>query len=130
MDTETHRLHLIAGRRYGREATCGSKVNYLFEETANKAVIATQRKANKPLEAYPCFWCNGWHIGRKMSEQELREATAGMDLFGQGDPAGGDGYVPGAWDEVRSAYLDGHISTEAYEVLHRAVQGLKGQTDL
>ena len=44
-----------------------------------------------------------------------------MELRGQHDPNGGDGYIPGAWDEVRSAHLDGHISAEAYEVLHRAL---------
>jgi hypothetical protein len=130
MDPETHQMHLIAGRRYGREATCGTKINYEFEDIADKAVVAMKNKASKPLEAYPCFWCNGWHIGRKMSEQELREASTGMELFGQTDPLGGDGYIPGAWDEVRHAYLDGHISTEAYEVLHRAVQPLREQTDL
>lgn len=48
-----------------------------------------------------------------------------MQLFGVSDPGGGDGYVPGAWDEVRSAYLDGHITDEAYEVLFRAVQPLR-----
>lgn len=36
---------------------------------------------------------------------------------GRSDPNGGDGYVPGAWDEVRSAYLDGHISGAAYDAL-------------
>lgn len=44
-----------------------------------------------------------------------------MELFGQSDPNGGDGYIPGAWDEVRAARLDGHISPEAYEVLHKVV---------
>jgi hypothetical protein len=48
-----------------------------------------------------------------------------MQLFGQSDPKGGDGYVPGAWDQVRAAYLDGHITEEAYEVLHRAMYGLR-----
>lgn len=49
-----------------------------------------------------------------------------MTLFGLSDPTGGDGYIPGAWDEVRSAYLDGHISEEAYELLHGAIHGPKG----
>lgn len=46
-----------------------------------------------------------------------------MDLLGKSDPDGSDGYVPGAWDEVRAAFMDGHISEEAYEVLraHRWV---------
>jgi hypothetical protein len=32
-----------------------------------------------------------------------------------------DGYVPGAWDEVRRAYMDGHITAEAYELLRKAL---------
>lgn len=44
-----------------------------------------------------------------------------MPLHGQSDPTGGDGHLPGAWDEVRSAYLDGHISATAYDALRRAL---------
>jgi hypothetical protein len=47
-----------------------------------------------------------------------------MKLRGQHDPAGGDGYIPGAWDEVRAAFLDGHITDEAYECLHRTLAQL------
>jgi hypothetical protein len=130
MDAKTYQLHLRAGKRYGREATCGTKVNFKSESTANRAAQSMAAKADKPLEAYPCAWCEGWHIGRKMSEQELREAGAAMKLFGESDPSGGDGYVPGAWDEVREAYLDGHISEEAYEVLHRVINTLKQEPDL
>jgi hypothetical protein len=32
-----------------------------------------------------------------------------------------DGYLPGAWDEVRSAYMDGHISEQAYTALHAVI---------
>jgi hypothetical protein len=44
-----------------------------------------------------------------------------IPLFGQSDPSGSDGYTPGAWDEVRAAYLDGHLSEAAYETLREAV---------
>lgn len=79
MDDETFRLHLNAGRRYGEAATCGTKVNYESEETADRAAEAMTAKgaARKPLEGYPCCWCGGWHIGRKMSPEELREAGGG-----------------------------------------------------
>jgi hypothetical protein len=46
-----------------------------------------------------------------------------MTLEGQSDPSGGDGYIPGAWDEVRRAWADKHISDEAYDVLHEALFG-------
>jgi hypothetical protein len=45
-----------------------------------------------------------------------------MKLNGETDPTGGDGYVRGAWDEVMSAFMDGHISEEAYELLARAIR--------
>ena len=52
-----------------------------------------------------------------------------MELFGQSDPNGGDGYVPGAWDEVRAAFMDGHISQEAYEVLRAQMKLIRGMTE-
>ena len=68
-------MHLDAGRRYGRESTCGKKVDYKSEESAARAAEAMSAKADKPLEPYPCFWCDGWHIGRKMAQAELEEAS-------------------------------------------------------
>jgi len=32
-----------------------------------------------------------------------------------------DGYIPGAWDEVRRAVMDGHISPQAYDLLRDAL---------
>lgn len=40
-----------------------------------------------------------------------------MNLHGEHAPDGQDGYAPGAWDEVRQAHMDGHISAEAYDLL-------------
>lgn len=74
MDEETRQLHLSAGKQYGREATCGTKVDYRSEESAVRAAEAMNAKSTtrKPLEAYPCYWCEGWHIGRAMTEEETR----------------------------------------------------------
>jgi len=71
MDEETMLRHLYAGRRAGREATCGTKVDYKSEPSAFKAAVAMMAKGSKELEPYPCPFCGGWHIGRKMSEDEL-----------------------------------------------------------
>lgn len=80
MDEVTRQLHLDAGRRYGREATCGVKIDYKSEASAQRAATKMMAKGSKELEAYPCAWCDGWHIGRKMSEEELyREATMNRD---------------------------------------------------
>jgi len=75
MDDRTRRLHLAAGRAYGRDATCGTKVDYKSEETAGKAAAGMMSKGSKDLEPYPCFWCDGWHIGRRMSNEELERFT-------------------------------------------------------
>lgn len=71
MDERTRQLHLAAGRAYGRDATCGRKQDYRSEETAAKAATSMMSKGSKNLEPYPCFWCDGWHIGRTMPEDEL-----------------------------------------------------------
>lgn len=53
-----------------------------------------------------------------------------MQLFGESDPSPiGGGYIPGAWDEVRRAYLDGHITQEAYDLLFNAMIPLREQFD-
>lgn len=75
MDDATHQLHLVAGRAYGREATCGKKVDYKSEESADRAAQSMMRKGSKDLEAYPCYWCQGWHIGRAMTDEERGRFT-------------------------------------------------------
>jgi len=63
-------MHLKAGEAYGRGSTCGNKIKYGHEETAVKAAEKLTITYSKPLEAYPCFFCQEWHIGRKMTEEE------------------------------------------------------------
>jgi hypothetical protein len=71
MDAETRQQHLDAGQRAGQERTCGTKIDYRSEPSAERAAAAMMAKGSKELEAYPCFFCAGWHIGRKMSGDEL-----------------------------------------------------------
>lgn len=75
MEDEKVQLHLAAGEAYGREATCGTKHNHETEGHAAKATASLNRsgKAHHEVEAYPCFWCGGWHVGRKMDEAELAQ---------------------------------------------------------
>jgi len=72
-------LHLRAGRRAGVERTCGKKVAYPAEDSATRAAVAMNAKptTRKPLEAYPCAFCEQWHIGRAMSLDELRSSATG-----------------------------------------------------
>ncbi len=72
---ELHKLHIIAGLACGEARTCGNKINYYTIETAIKAAGKVSEKLGKELEAYPCAFCEGWHIGRKMSFKELSELT-------------------------------------------------------
>ena len=74
MDDELRELHLNAGRKAGEERTCGKKVRYSAESSALRAADEMNKKPStkKPLEAYPCPFCEQWHIGRAMSLDELR----------------------------------------------------------
>lgn len=67
-----YRMHLVAGKTYGEEATCGSKIDYRSEASAAKAAIKMGAKySDKDFEEYPCCWCGGWHVGRAMTEEEV-----------------------------------------------------------
>lgn len=74
MDQELFALHVNAGLKAGRDSTCGKKVAYSSEESAARAAAEMNGKPStrKPLEHYPCAFCRLWHIGRKMSLEELR----------------------------------------------------------
>lgn len=65
-------MHLRAGRFFGELPTCGEKIDYGSEGTAAKAAEKLSARNNSEKEAYPCYWCDGWHIGRKMTEKERR----------------------------------------------------------
>jgi hypothetical protein len=71
MDIQTQEMHLRAATFYGRQASCGSKVQY-SEGSAERAAVkmTAKRDDGKVLEAYPCPWCGMWHVGRAMSAEE------------------------------------------------------------
>lgn len=71
-DDHEHAVDIVAGLAYGRKATCGVKVDYKSQESARRAEVALNAKDDRrhELEAYPCAWCFGWHIGRRMDEKE------------------------------------------------------------
>jgi hypothetical protein len=72
-------LHIAAGRKAGLERTCGKKVAYKAEESAERVAVEMNAKPStrKPLEGYPCAFCGNWHVGRKMSLEELRSYAGG-----------------------------------------------------
>lgn len=82
MDDATRKAHLAAASAAGRDASCGTKIDYRSEASADKAATSmNHRKAAagdpKSLEAYPCPFCGGWHVGRRMSPDELAVAAGG-----------------------------------------------------
>ena len=78
MDDELRQLHLNVGRKAGEERTCGKKVRYPSLESGQRAADDMNAKptTRKPLEPYPCPFCDQWHIGRAMSLEELRSYLA------------------------------------------------------
>ena len=55
--------HYWIGLRTGKKKVCKNKIDYKSFESSNKAAIELSEKWNTNLEAYPCIWCHGWHIG-------------------------------------------------------------------
>jgi hypothetical protein len=91
MTPEDIRMHLAVGRYYGKDASCGYKIRFETEESADKqlANFTASGKMNKSLEVYPCYWCSetridsvpdefgvpdyvqlNWHLGRAMDTVE------------------------------------------------------------
>jgi hypothetical protein len=100
MEADVAAMHIRAGLAYGRDSTCGRqdkpKVDYDSEATAVKAAAVMSVKYGRAMEAYPCGWCSGWHIGRAMTEEEI-----GTFLIGEGEDGNGkvqhpDGGAEGA----------------------------------
>jgi hypothetical protein len=65
-------LHTFVGYMRGRENSCltqqkdGSfkpKVRYNTQPTAAKSALALFEKYGRPMDAYRCWFCKGWHIG-------------------------------------------------------------------
>lgn len=65
MDAETYKFHIESGRRAGKDRTCGKKVDWKSEERATQTAEKMSLKYDRDMEAYPCAFCNGWHIGGK-----------------------------------------------------------------
>lgn len=66
MEIATYDRHIAAGLLAGRDATHGNKIDYKSEVSADKAAKKMNAKPTTRhlLEAYPCAFCRGWHIGR------------------------------------------------------------------
>jgi len=66
---ELHALYIDAGLHEGRKRTCLKRKAYAREAAEDTYAYSTE------LEAYPCAFCAGWHVGPRRSVAEL-QATA------------------------------------------------------
>jgi len=73
VDNAEWRMHIRAGVAYGAENTCGVKIDWRSEARAVTAAARMSEKTGRDLEAYPCAFCTGWHIGRRMTAEERKE---------------------------------------------------------
>lgn len=71
MRPEIAAMHLRAGYAYGQASTCGAKIDFKSEETATSAATAVSARREWTVEAYPCPFCQGWHIGRALTPEEI-----------------------------------------------------------
>jgi hypothetical protein len=62
---------------FDRLVSCGDKVRYGHEQTADDAARAMAQKGRKGLESYRCRYCDKWHIGHK------RRARASVNISRQ-----------------------------------------------
>ena len=78
MHEDLYNLHLLAGKKCGEEKTHKGKRSFSDEESALKASVSHNNwdKRYHDVEPYPCFYCEGWHIGRIMPEEELKKIIA------------------------------------------------------
>lgn len=79
MDHKIMLLHLYAGYKAGVEKTCGQKVRYASEEKAVKSAEVMNKKptTRRIVEAYPCPFCNCWHLGGAMDIEGMQEVLDG-----------------------------------------------------
>ena len=84
MTNDLVELHLNAAIKAGKEASCcGTKIWYSTYDVAYKAALRLNGSgtAHHIVESYPCPFCCHWHIGREMSEEELKSGlTRSMDV--------------------------------------------------
>ncbi len=71
MDIDEYNLQLKIAYLCGKQNSCGSKINYKSEETANKKALEINNKKGRNLEAYPCPFCNGWHVGSRKTKEDI-----------------------------------------------------------
>ena len=78
MESDVYELHLEVGKMSGESQTCGTKVQHNGIYQAEKAAAAHNQwdKRKHDVQAYPCFFCDHWHVGGIMTIEELKAVIA------------------------------------------------------
>jgi len=72
MKNSAFRTQLKISKICGYKNSCKNKVNYKWKYTANTVLDNLKQKYHtQELESYPCYFCGGWHIGRKIHPKEV-----------------------------------------------------------
>lgn len=69
MDDLTREMHLAAGREHGEQVVCEGKTKYTAEVNATEEAARITSK-RLPIEAYPCAFCDHWHVGRALTPED------------------------------------------------------------
>ena len=88
MDAQEFAMHMNAGKHYGQASACGTKIRHGSESEAERHALALNRHPSRkggenPQEHYPCYWCNHWHVGREMTEEERSRFRRGEEETGR-----------------------------------------------
>lgn len=56
-----------------RQYTCMRKISHPTEARARKSAKEHRKKYGPKMNVYKCYYCNGWHLGRKTSKHVIRQ---------------------------------------------------------
>jgi len=81
------------------------------EAAATKAAAALARTLeHKKIEAYPCWWCHGWHIGREMDAAERKRFSSWRSTWWLRPRTFKSWFNNKFWNEPLMAAVDGEKS--------------------
>jgi hypothetical protein len=69
MDELIAAMHRAAGRAYGYAKTCMDKGKFRSYDAARQLAEGMSTN-NNPVEAFPCVYCESWHVGRTLTPEE------------------------------------------------------------
>ena len=56
-------LHTFVSMLCGEDNSCGIKIDYRSQPSAEKAAVKVSKKFQKQFDVYQCWFCRGWHVG-------------------------------------------------------------------